>query len=205
MKGAHKLVGWEQALVRHVVPAKRNDIGALSDLVRAPFPSGSSTTYESGWQDPAVLGRPQRRPWIIAARFAKESWVPLFSNAASAAELYQANAKSRRLEALLIGCQPEGIGWFFRLHRAAKPVVEFTYSLAHNSSLELRSAEVAPSLFEGCKTGEQAFKRLCSEYEISLPLPQIRVAENGFQAISRRGKPVKTALRGFHIAYGSAS
>lgn len=65
---------------------------------------------------------------MIAWRFAKQSWAALASHAASAEELFNANSAGRRLEVAWVGCGPQ-TGWFFRLNRGGKPVVDFAQPL----------------------------------------------------------------------------
>lgn len=178
-------IAWEQVLVRHVVAARREDVGRLSSLVQAPFPSNCTATYDNcrdlAHLRPAASGR-----WLLAARFAKNSWVPLFSNAATAKAIFDANAHSRRLEVAWVGCQPEGAGWFAWVHRAGKPIAQFAQAI------------------DVGRTGEQAFRRVCASLEISLPLRVIRSTEQGFVVIGARGTPVKSALRGCIVIDGPA-
>src|SRR5437870_4840874 len=92
----------QHVLVRHVVATKRKDVYDIESLLRAPFDSGGSAYSDGGPLDVSILGYPTGR-WLIAARFAGQRWVALYSNAASPAELFQAHASSRRLEVAWLG------------------------------------------------------------------------------------------------------
>lgn len=106
MKARIKATEKEQVLVRHVTAEKRNDIQHLEPLLKAPFPSESSSTSDGRSKDVSILGYASGR-CLVAARFAKQPWAPLYSNAASAQELFEANAGSRRLEVVWLGCKPD--------------------------------------------------------------------------------------------------
>lgn len=193
--------GWEQVLVRHILPAKWDDLFALSPLVRAPFSCGWGT-YE-GERDLSLLPHPSGR-WALAPRFARQSWLPLFSNAATAKQLFDTNADSRRMEVAWVGCQPDGAGWFFHVQRAGKPFVDFAQSVEAVAEPSLLSGALEPGLLDGCKTGEQAFQRLCAHFGISLPVRQVCVTERGFVVVGGNGKPLRSGLRGYLFTLGPA-
>lgn len=189
-------IAWERVLVRHVVAAKRNDVWRLSPVLRVPFADRSSLTCDDDERDLSSL-RPQSGRWMLAPRFAGESWIPLFSNGADGKKLFEANAESRRLEVAWIGCRPGGDGWFFQLRRAGKPIVEFSQSTKAGSSPTFRATGLDPGLLAGLTAVEDAFKRLCDSFEISLPMREVHATGGKFLVIGARGKPVRTALRGY--------
>jgi Ankyrin repeats (many copies) len=194
-------IAWDRVLVRHVLPGKRQDASHISPLVRVPF-DALPMTSDAGNRDDALIGVPMGR-WVIAARFAKESWAPLFSNAASAEGLFNVNAGSRRLEVAWIGCQPQGAGWFIRVHRAGQPIIEFAQRAEIGSARTFRDVETSPVSLDDCATGEQAFRRICDSLEITLPIREIRATGRAFQMFNGRGKPVKSGLRGYVHFHGS--
>ncbi len=189
-------IAWERVLVRHVVPAKRDRVTRLSTLLRVPFPGNPNMTWADDERDLSFLVPPSGR-WMLAPGFAGESWVPLFSGAADGNALFDANADSRRMEVAWIGCRPEGDGWFVRIHRAGKPIVDFKRAVGAGPDPGRRRAAVAPGRGDDGETGEQAFRRVCGASEIALPSREIRAGEREFQVLGVRGKPVKSALRGY--------
>lgn len=193
-------VGWEQVLVRHVVKAKWNDVGRISFLLTAPFDRSSSASCDGGGSESITVSSAPSGRWMFAARFAGVPWITLSSNAATGEQLFEANADSRRLEVAWIGCQPDDGGWFFRVHRGGKQVVEFSQGMDAGTPTTLECTDV--DLRKGGDTGEQVFGRLCEHYGITIPMPQIREVDGAFQIIGKRGKPVKTGLRGYHIERG---
>ena len=192
----------EQVLVRHVVEAKRDDIRHIKPLLRAPFPNNGSSTCD-GPGNSEILGYPIGR-CMVAARFASQRWIALFSNLASgAAELFEANASDPRLEVAWLGYRPEA-GWFFELYRAGKPVVEFAQAADAGSPSTCKLVGLEPNLLKSGESGEQALARLCQHFEICRPMPAIRILDDGFQIISAEGRPVKSGLRGYFRLDGPA-
>jgi hypothetical protein len=118
---------------------------------------------------------------MIAARFAGQPWVSLFSDAATAKPLFDADADSRRMEVAWVGCRPEEAGWSLHFNRAGEPVVGFARAV---------------------EAGEPAFRRLCARFEIPPPVRQVRATERGFLVLGARGRPVKSAPRGFALFTG---
>lgn len=195
-------VAWEQVLVRHVVEAKWNDVGRISSLLTAPFDRNSSTSCDGGGSaDISLMAQPSGR-WMFAARFAGLPWIALFSNAGTGEQLFEANTDSRRLEVAWIGCRPGDGGWFFRAHRGGKRTVDFAQDIDASAPATWECTAVSVDLLKGCDTGEQTFRRLCEHYGIAIPMQQIRADEGKFHVIGKRGKPVKTGLRGYHIERG---
>ena len=185
----------EQVLVRHVVEAKRDDVRHIKPLLRAPFPNNGSSTSE-GPGNSEILGYPLGR-CMVAARFANQRWIALFSNLASgAAELFEANASNPRLEVAWLGYRLEA-GWFFELRRAGKPVVEFAQAADAGSPSTCKLVGVEPNLLKSGESGEQAVARLCQHFEICRPMPAIRILDDGFQIISAAGPPGEIGLRGY--------
>ena len=191
---------WEQVLVRHVVKAKWGDVDRISSLLTAPFDRNSSTSCDGGGSTDIPLSFQPSGRWMFAARFAGVPWIMLFSNAAAGERLFEVHADSRRLEVAWIGCQSDDRGWFFRVQRGGKLAVEFSQGIDADAPTALECKDV--DLGKGGGTGEQVFGQLCKHYGIVLPMPQIRVVDDAFQIIGKRGKPVKTGLRGYHIEYG---
>ncbi len=175
---------WDHVLVRHVVPAKRDQVARLETLLRVPFPGSPTVLYTDEARDLSFLGPPRGR-WMLAAGFPGESWVPLFSSMASSKALFDANADSRRLEVAWFGYRPEAEGWFVRVNRAGKPAVEF-------------QQDARPAAGRGsADPTEREFRRICEEFEIARPTRTIRADEREFVIIGARGKPVKSGLRGY--------
>ncbi len=201
MAARTKTIEAEQVLVRHVVEAKRDDIRHIKPLLRAPFPTNSSATCD-GSGNTSILGYPLGR-CLVAARFANQRWIALFSNAASAAELFEANASNPRLEVAWLGYRPEA-GWFFELRRAGKPVVEFAQAADAGSPSTCKLVGLEPNLLKSGESGEQAVARLCQHFEICRPMPAIRILDDGFQIISAAGRPVNSGLRGYFRLDGPA-
>ena len=193
--------GWERVLVRHIVSAARTDIHRLWSLVHAPFGNAVLSMFNSG-ADLSLPPPPSGR-WMIAARFAKESWLSLFSGAAGQ-ELFDANAGSRRMEVAWVGCQPEGVGWFVRVNRAAKPVVEFAKGVQKGATPTLHSTAIEPDFLRDGETGEQSFRQVCTRFEVSIPAHEVRATDRGFAVVGANGRPVKSALRGFILAVAPA-
>jgi hypothetical protein len=193
--------GWERVLVRHIVSADRNDIHRLGSLVHAPFGDTVLAIFNSG-ADLSFPPPPSDR-WMIAARFAKESWLSLFSGA-TGQELFDANAESRRMEVAWVGCQPEGVGWFVRINRAAKPVVEFAKGVQRGATPTLHSTAIEPDFLRDGETGEHSFRQVCTRFEVSIPAHEVRATDRGFVVVGANGRPVKSALRGFILALAPA-
>ncbi len=124
-----------------------------------------------------------------APRFDGDSWVPLFSAAADGKSLFDANCDSRRMEVAWVGCRPEGEGWFVRFNGVA--------SRSSTSASRLGHAPPAPGNQGQATDGEEAFRRVCAEWDITLPSREIRVGERELLLIGARGKPVKSGLRGY--------
>ncbi len=57
--------------------------------------------------------------------------------------------------------------------------------------------ELGPEVSTETESGEAVFRQLCALKEIPLPVREIRTIKRGFEVLGQRGKPVKTALRGF--------
>ena len=201
MAARKKTIEAEQVLVRHVVEAKRDNISHIKPLLRAPFPTNLSATCD-GSQNTSILGYPLGR-CMVAARFANQRWIALFSNAASAAELFEANASSPRLEVAWLGYRPEA-GWFFELRGAGKPVVEFAQAADAGSPSTCNLVGLEPNLLKSGESGEQAVARLCQHFEICRPMPAIRILDDGFQIIGAAGRPVTSGLRGYFRLDGPA-
>jgi hypothetical protein len=201
MAAKNKTIEAEQVLVRHVEDWKRGDISHIRPLLTAPFPTTSSASSDDSG-DNEILGYPRGR-CMVAARFAKQSWTALFSNAASAEELFKANASHPRLEVAWLGGQP-GAGWFFKLRCAGKPVVEFAQAADAGSPSTCELVGLEPNLLKSGESGEQAVARLCQRFEISRPMPAIRISDDGCQIISAAGRPVKSGLRGYVFWDGPA-
>ena len=151
MAAKNKTIEAEQVLVRHVVEAKRIDISHIKPLLRAPFPNNgwSASGEDSG--NNSIPGYPLGR-CMVAARFANQRWIALFSNAASAAELFEANASNPRLEVAWLGYRPEA-GWFFKLHLAGKPVVEFAQAADADSPSTCKLVGLEPNLLKSERVG----------------------------------------------------
>jgi Ankyrin repeats (3 copies) len=194
MAARTKTIEAEQVLVRHVVEAKRDDIRRIKPLLRAPFPINGSATCD-GPGNSEILGYPLGR-CMVAARFANQRWIALFSNAASAAELFEVNASDPRLEVAWLGYRPEA-GWFFELRRAGRPVVEFAQAADAGSPSTCNLVGLEPNLLTSGESGEQALARLCQHFEICRPMPAIRILDDGFQIIGAAGRPVNSGLRGY--------
>ena len=110
MKARTESSAAQQVLVPHITAAKRKDIKCLEPLLKTPFPSEpiASCCYgDSG--DTLILGYTRGR-CLIVAQFNGERWAALYSNAASAEELFKANASGPKLEIAWVGCRPE-VGW----------------------------------------------------------------------------------------------
>ncbi len=194
MAAKTKTIEGEQVLVRHVVESKRDDIRHIMALLRAPFPDfGSSGNESSG--NISIPGYPLGR-CMIAARFAKQRWLALFSNTASAGELFEANASNPKLEVAWLGYRPEA-GWFFELRRAGKPVVEFAQAADADSPSTCNLVGLGPKLLKSGESGEQSVAGLCEHFEICRPMPSIRILDEGFQIINAVGRPVNSGLRGY--------
>jgi hypothetical protein len=185
----------EYVLVRHIVAAKRKDVSHLEPLLKAPFPGGGGSTCDGGSKDVSILGYASGR-CLVAARFARQTWAPLYSNAASAEELFGANAASRRLEVAWFGFRPQE-GWFFRLNSAGKPVVEFAQALGANSPSICKLVGVEPGVLKDGESGEQAMDRLCKHFEIPRAPAEIRIGEGGFEMVDAGGQPLKSGLLGY--------
>jgi Ankyrin repeats (3 copies) len=195
MAASKKTIEAEQVLVRHVVEGKRNDIGHIAPLLRAPFPSDSSSREDGGARNVEILGYPIGS-CLVAARFAKQPWVALYSNAASAGELFKANASSTRLEVAWLGCRPEA-GWFFKLSRAGKVDVDFVQAPNADSPSTCELVGLEPNLLKPGDSGEEAVDRLCRHFEIQRPMPVVRFLDDGFKVIDAAGRPTKSGLRGY--------
>jgi hypothetical protein len=183
----------EQLLVRHITAAKRKDIRALEPLLKTPFRSEpiASCCYEDSGDTP-ILGFTTGR-CLIAAQFAGERWVALYSNAASAEELFKANAFGSKLEVAWVGCRTD-VGWFFRLNRGGKPVVEFAQAQGAGSPSTCKLVGI--KLKKG-KSGEQAVARLCKHFEILRPMPVVQMSKKGFTVLEADGRELKSGLRGY--------
>lgn len=175
---------WDHVLVRHVVPAKRDQVGRLETLLRVSFPGSPTVFYSDEARDLSFLGPPRGR-WLLAPGFPGESWVPLFASGASNTALFDANAGSRRLEVAWFGYRPEAEGWFVQVHRAGKSVVQF-------------QQDARPAAGQGsADPAEREFRRICDEFEIARPTRTIRADEREFVVVGAWGKPVKSGLRGY--------
>lgn len=181
MRSRVEPIAWERVLVRHVVAARRGDIYRLSQLIRTPFPAGASATGG------CLYGKPTGR-WLVAPLFARESWVPLFTNGATGHDLFAANAVSRRLEVAWVGCNPGGAGWFLRVHHAGRPVVAFSHPVGALAA-ERRAAE-------------QAWRAQCVAADVVVPTRQVRVIDHNFAVIGARGQVVQPAFRGVTVLRG---
>ena len=139
---------------------------------------------------------------MIAARFAKESWLYLFSSA-TGQELFDANAESRRMEVAWVGCQPEGVGWFVRINRAAKPVVEFAKGVQKGA---LRPYTPPQSSLTSSATVRRASNPSGRSAPVSRsPSPRTGPRHRpGIRGRRRNGRPGKSALRGFILALAPA-
>ena len=182
-------------LVRHMVAAKRKDITHIESLVKAPFPGDSTTSCDGGSKDVSISGYASGR-CLIAARFAKQSWAALFSNAASAEELFKANATGRRLEVAWVGFRTQ-TGWFFRLNRGGKQVVDFAQPLEAERPSLCKLSGVDSGVLKPGESGEQAVVRLCKHFEITRPLPEVRILANRYEVVDATGRPMKSGLRGY--------
>ena len=191
----------EQVLVRHIVDAKRDDIIHIKPLLRAPFPHNVSAS-EEGSPNTSILGYPLGRVWSPRDSRTRR-WIALFSNAASAAELFEANASNPKMEVAWLGYRLEA-GWFFKLLLAGKPVVEFAQAADAGSPSTCKLVGLEPNLLKSGESGEQAVARLCKYFEICRPMPAIRILDDGFQIISAAGRPVKSGLRGYFRLDGPA-
>lgn len=187
---------WEHVLVRHVVEQKRNEIERISSLLRAPFADSASTSCEGGSQDTEIYGRPTGR-WMIAARLAKQSWLALFSNAATGEEMFDANAASRRLEVAWFGGNLDEGRWFIRLKRGGKSILEFAQSATDDAQATFKSAELAADWIDQFPSPDDAFRQLCEHYDLSVPNRTITATAQKFQVIGQRGKPVKSGLNAY--------
>jgi hypothetical protein len=183
----------EQVLVRHITAAKRKDIRGLEPSLKTPFRSEpvGSCCYDDSGATP-ILGFTTGR-CLIAAQFAGDRWVALYSNAASAEELFKANASGPKLEVAWVGCRTD-VGWFFRLNRGGKPVVEFAQAQGADSPSTCKLAGI--KLKKG-ESGEQAVKRLCKHFEISRPMPVVHMSKKGFTVVDADGRELKSGLRGY--------
>jgi hypothetical protein len=202
MNARKKTTERQLVLVRHTVAAKRKDITHLERLLKAPFPSEPGASGDGHSQDIFIPGFALGR-CLVAARFANYSWVALYSNAASAEEIYKANAASRRLEVAWVGYRPDA-GWFFRLNRAGKTVVDFAQALDDETPSACKLVGLKPNVLKKGESGEQAVKRLCQHFEISRPMPEVRISEEGFEVLDAAGRPMKSGLRGFLRIEGPA-
>jgi hypothetical protein len=195
MRARKDAIEREQVAVRHIVAGKRKDITHLESLLKAPFPILCGSFQDGGSKDISIHGYATGR-FLIAARFARQPWAALCSNASSAEEIFQANASCRRLEIVWLGCRP-GVGWFFKLNRAGKPVVDFAQAEVADAASTCKLVGVAPGVLKKGESGEQAVARLCKHFGIARPLPEIRASEDGFEVIGAAGRPLKTGLRGY--------
>jgi hypothetical protein len=142
------------------------------------------------------------RQWLIAAELPKWSWVPLYSTS-SGKDLFEANAASRRLDVVWLGCDPKGRGWFFRLCRATRPTVDFSQGVEDGSDRTFESTDLKLNLLHRCRSGQEALQRLCDEFGISVPIPQVQSKGEAFQVLRPSGKAVKRALREVYVVYGA--
>lgn len=185
----------EQVFLRHIVAAKHKDVIHIESLVKAPFPDDCASSCDGGSKDVNIPGFASGR-CLIAARFAKQSWAALYSNAASAEELFKANAAGRRLEVAWVGCRPQ-TGWFFKLNRGGKPVVDFAQPIDAERPSTCKLNGVEPDILQRGESGEQAVARLCKHFEINRSLPEIRMRGDGYQVLDANGRPMKSGLRGY--------
>lgn len=195
MKARKKTIEKQQVLVRHVVAEKRNDIHHLERLLKAPFPNDSTSATDGGSKDVTIPGFALGR-CLVAARFAKQTWAPLYSNAASAQELFEANSGSRKLEVVWLGCRAD-VGWFFRLNSAGKTVVDFAQALDGDLPSCCKLKGVEPSVLKKGESGEQAVARLAKHFKIAWPTAEVRIANDGFQVLDVEGRRMKSGLRGY--------
>jgi hypothetical protein len=187
----------EQVFVRHVDEKKRDDIRHIGSLLKAPFPgrSGGSCS-DGGSEDVTIVGYTPGRS-MVAARFAEHAWAPLYSNAAGAEGMFQANARHRRLEVVWLGFRL-GVGWFFKLNRAGKRVVEFAQGVETDSPSVCKLSGVEPNVLKAGESAEQAVARLCEHFEINRRMPEVRIREdNGLEVIDLEGRPSTSGLRGY--------
>lgn len=183
----------QRVLVRHVIAGKRGNIRNIENLLKTPFADSAGGT-DGGTEDVSILGYANGR-CAIAGRFAGHSWAPMYSNAATAEELFQANAANRKLEVAFVGCSAQG-GWFFRLNRAGKRVVQFSQPAERPPSVcELVGVD-SDVVIQG-ESGEQNVARLCEHFEITWPMPEIRILDDGFEVLDATGRPLTSGLRGF--------
>lgn len=195
MTAAKEPIDREQVLVRHVAAEKRKDVHHLERLLKAPFPNDSQSFSDGGSKDTDIPGYAPGR-CLVAARFAKQSWAPLYCNAASAKELFEANQSSRKLEVAWLGCRPD-VGWFFRLHGAGKPVVEFAQPLDDEAPSVSKLTGVEASVLKKGDSGEQAVARLAKHFKIGWPMPEVRISDDGFEVLDVHGRPLRSGLRGW--------
>jgi hypothetical protein len=201
MAARTKTIEAEQVLVRHVIESMRDDIRHIIPLLRSPFPNTQGSSGDQGSRDITMPGYPLGR-CMVAARFARQRWMALFSNAASAAELFEAHASNPRLEVVWLGHRPEA-GWFFELRRAGKPVVEFAQPADADSPSTCKLVGLEPNLLKSGESGEQSLASLCQHFQINRPMPAIRILDEGFQIISAAGRPVNSGLRAYFRLNGS--
>ena len=189
---------WHRVFVRHLLPNRRSDVTRLSGQVKPTFETSSSGSEGGG---DGIWCRPNRR-WMIGIGFPKVDWVTLFSNSATAAEIFQRNAGNKRMEVACVGFDESVGGWFFWFHRGGKRVVRFSQGDPKGAEAKLEGDEEAQEIVAKFANGKSAFKGLCQHYGVPARSPEV-IAENGkFVVIGVQGKPIKGTHRGLIEYYG---
>ncbi|PQO41985.1 hypothetical protein C5Y93_26865 [Blastopirellula marina] len=128
---------------------------------------------------------------MIGVGFSRTDWMPLFSNSATAAEIFQRNAGSKRLEVAWIGFDETLGGWFFRLNRGGKPIVCFAQGDQKEAEPQVEGESGIEELVAKFKTGKSAFKALCQQYDVPVSSPEVTSEKGKYLAVGVHGKTIK--------------
>lgn len=195
---------WEFVFVRHHLASKRGDFDRVRPMISPPFESTSSSS-STGIDALTGFTRPSNR-WMIATHFPKFGWIPLYSNVATARQMFEANKHSRRMETLWLRRHPHQTQLFFHLVSARASVIQFTFDEHSGENEWKRTCQCRISELDeplrACESALDAFDLLCQHFSVSLNVPWITEASGRFQVIGVSGNPIKTGM-GQYVVYSA--
>lgn len=183
-----KLGGWSRLFVRHAKEDLRLSVADIADRIKPPFCMSSGCV---GCRLDSI--KPWGK-WLVGLRVANESWLPLFSNAADADLLFKTVAKSRCLEAVLVGHDPVKRGWYVQVNREGRRTLDFALPVRHGDQIEnakFTATDISASVLQDCSSGKAAVDRLCHELQVN-PAYELVDSDGELCLLGNGGKPHAT-------------
>lgn len=164
----------------------RLDLYEIERRIKPPFSFAGGSTGMS-----LADFRPSEK-WLVGLKMPKQSWVSLFSNVIDGNALFKIVSKSRCLEAVLVGHDPEKRGWYVQVNRAGKAILKFSLPAKNGDRLEkgkFESDEIDASVFDKCNGGKDAVEQLCHELKADPALDLIE-SDGALRLYGEEGKPL---------------